>query len=140
MPGPAPKPASQRRRTNAVPGTIFLPAEGRQGKPPKWPLPGPAASSWTSLWRLPQAVAWERQHLVLTVARYAGLLAQVQAYDDPRDVPVSLHAEVRQSAGELGLSSISLLRLRWEIAEPTPTSSESSSVRSLADFRRARED
>ncbi|MCX5601613.1 hypothetical protein OOK29_26025 [Streptomyces phaeochromogenes] len=36
--GPAPKPADQRRRRNATVATTKLPAEGRKGRPPKWPL------------------------------------------------------------------------------------------------------
>lgn len=39
MPGPPPKPAHQRARRNATIAMTPLPAEGRQGPPPKWPLP-----------------------------------------------------------------------------------------------------
>jgi len=37
--GPAPKPADRRARRNATVATTTLPAEGRQGPPPVWPLP-----------------------------------------------------------------------------------------------------
>lgn len=37
--GPAPKPADRRARRNATYATTALPAEGRQGPPPAWPLP-----------------------------------------------------------------------------------------------------
>ena len=37
--GPPPKPAGARRRTNPTVATTKLPAEGRTGDPPKWPLP-----------------------------------------------------------------------------------------------------
>ena len=36
--GPPPKQASARRRRNAAPGMTRLPAEGRKGRPPTWPL------------------------------------------------------------------------------------------------------
>lgn len=36
--GPAPKPADRRSRRNASPATTRLPAEGRKGAPPAWPL------------------------------------------------------------------------------------------------------
>lgn len=36
--GPAPKPASERRRRNATTATTKLPAGGRQGELPRWPL------------------------------------------------------------------------------------------------------
>lgn len=37
--GPPPKPEGQRRRQNATVAMTKLPAEGRKGRPPKWPLP-----------------------------------------------------------------------------------------------------
>lgn len=36
--GPAPKPEGQRRRRNATPAMTRLPAEGRRGTVPRWPL------------------------------------------------------------------------------------------------------
>jgi hypothetical protein len=36
--GPAPKPADQRRRRNATVAMTKLPAGGREGAPPRWPL------------------------------------------------------------------------------------------------------
>ena len=36
--GPPPKPAGERRRRNATVAMTRLPAGGRQGDPPKWPL------------------------------------------------------------------------------------------------------
>jgi hypothetical protein len=38
MPGPAPKPPGTRARRNASPSMTILPAKGRQGKAPAWPL------------------------------------------------------------------------------------------------------
>lgn len=38
MPGPAPKPPGTRARRNAGPTVVYLPAAGRQGEPPAWPL------------------------------------------------------------------------------------------------------
>lgn len=37
--GPTPKPAGQRARRNATYATTLLPAAGRPGRAPKWPLP-----------------------------------------------------------------------------------------------------
>src|SRR5438105_9161569 len=96
MPGPPPKPDSQRRRRNLPMGGSFtyLPASGRKGKPPPWPLPAPTTRElevWRRLWRLPQAVAWERLAFVDGVAHYARL--SVRAEERPIGV---LLAEVRQ--------------------------------------------
>lgn len=38
MPGPAPKPPGTRARRNASPTIVYLPAGGRRGETPPWPL------------------------------------------------------------------------------------------------------
>lgn len=131
MPGPAPKPAGQRRRTNAAPGTVLLPAEGRSGAAPKWPLDVAMPSSWAELWRLPQAVAWERLHLVRVVARYAAALTVAESPEGS----AAILGEVRQLEDRLGLSPMAMLKLRWEISELEQTAAGSGSVTSLADYR-----
>src|SRR6266576_162162 len=64
VPGPAPKDPAQRRRRNATPGFKILPHVGREGDPPEWPIAGEMDFDerrlWTRLWKLPQAVEWER--------------------------------------------------------------------------------
>ncbi len=114
MPGPAPKPAGERRRRNApVANTSRLPAEGRKGATPAWPLDADQPAVWVELWRTPQSVAWERLGWTRTVARYALLLAFVEIPGCPPPVM----AEARQMEDRLGLTPMSMLRLRWEIAE-----------------------
>lgn len=109
-----PKPASERRRRNAVPGTIYLPRGGRQGPPPEWPLTGKAPAVWAELWRTPQAAAWEKVggH-ERTVARLARILV---AAEKPGAV-ASLLSEVRQLEDRLGLNPRAMLSLRWEMAD-----------------------
>lgn len=131
MPGPAPKHASQRRRTNAAPGTILLPAEGRSGKAPKWPLGLDEPASWSELWKLPQAVAWERLHLERVVARYAHILTVAESADGS----AAILGEARQLEDRLGLSAMSMLRLRWEVAEAQADTTTTGTVTSLADYR-----
>jgi hypothetical protein len=119
MPGPAPKPDGQRRRRNAVSPMTRLPAEGRHGDPPPWPLSklrgGAAtreAAAWAELWATPQAAAWERlgAGAVRAVARYTRLLGAAE-FGDPKAA-----AEVRLLEDRLGLTPLAMLRLRWEIA------------------------
>lgn len=115
MPGPPPKHPDQRRRRNAAPSLTQLPAEGRRGDPPEWPLPRPTAaerSFWAEVWATPQAVAWERLGWVRTVARYVRLAVQAEK---PK-ASAAVCAEVRQMEDRLGLTPMSLLRLRWEIS------------------------
>jgi hypothetical protein len=111
MPGPAPKPAEQRRRRNApLANTVKLPAEGRSGVPPAWPLGGAEPISWPALWATPQAAAWERLGWTWVVARYARALEHANVGN------VGVMAECRQLEDRLGLSPMAMLRLRWEIA------------------------
>lgn len=115
MPGPPPKPADQRRRRNATVAMTRLPAEGRTGEPPRWPLAASAAydeDTWRDLWATPQAAAWERLGVgtVRMVARYVVLLAEADV-GEPKAA-----MEVRQLEDRLGLSPLAMLRLRWEVA------------------------
>lgn len=165
--GPPPKDADQRRRRNATIALTKLPAEGRTGDAPKWPLipdivlrtrrdiaAGRAAqaeaaalqaetpkeiaaaerrldaarerlmvleqqveaqreledSLWADLWKLPQAVQWERLGWTRDVAQYVRhkVLAELGELDAAK--------EARQWSDRLGLSPMAMLRLRWEVA------------------------
>ena len=105
-----------------------LPASGRKGAPPKWPLTGKASAAesatWKQAWATPQAVAWERLGWVRPVARYIRCLVQAEEIG----APAALLGEVRQMEDRLGLSPMALLRLRWsvvadELADGTTLSS-----------------
>jgi hypothetical protein len=116
--GPPPNP--NRRRRNTQPATLKLPAGGRQGETPAWPLPKAKSAVrgrrelevWADLWRTPQAFAWERQEWTRTVARYVRFLIACEAGE------VQLAAEVRQMEDRLGLNPLAMLRLRWQVEEP----------------------
>lgn len=117
MPGPPPKHPSQRRRANKdLTQDILtrLPAGGRKGRAPKWPLDeqsDPERALWADLWHTPQAAAWENLGWVRAVARYARVVVRAEA----PDAPASLMAECRQLEDRLGLHPLSMLRLRWTI-------------------------
>jgi hypothetical protein len=114
MPGPAPKPVDTRRRRNApLANTLRLPAEGRTGDAPDWPLRGDAPDIWSELWATPQAVAWERLGWTRVVARYVNVLSLCE---DPESMNAALLGEARQLEDRLGLSPMAMLRLRWEVA------------------------
>jgi len=84
------------------------------------------------LWSLPQSVAWERLHLVRVVARYAAKLVMAER----GDASAAILAEVRQLEDRLGLSAMSMLRLRWVIADDK-TTDQSADVANLNDYRDA---
>lgn len=68
------------------------------------------AELWRDLWRLPQAVQWERQRWTRDVAQYVRhkVLAELGDMDAAK--------EARQWSDRLGLTPMSMLRLRWEVA------------------------
>jgi hypothetical protein len=114
VPGPAPKHPSERRRRNPVPTTVELPAEGRQGDPPAWPLSKPTKSElavWGELWKTPQSVAWERLGWFRTIGRYARLVTKAEK----PGASAFINSECRQMEDRIGLTPMSMLRLRWEI-------------------------
>jgi len=166
--GPPPKDASYRRRQNPTVAMTRLPAEGRKGKAPSWPLipdvvmsvrrdlaearvehlqnerrslidegestgmvdrkidaalekmtilerqlgaqAGLEAELWRDLWKLPQAVEWERQGWLRDVAQYVRfkVLAELGEIDAAK--------EARMWSDRLGLNPMAMLRLRWEVA------------------------
>lgn len=118
MPGPAPKPADQRRRTNApAANTLQLPIEGRTGDAPTWPLAGATGLErdlWVELWATPQAVAWERNRWTRVVARYVQVLLMAEAPADGM-YSAALLGECRQLEDRLGLTPMAMMRLRWEV-------------------------
>jgi hypothetical protein len=115
--GPPPKAAGERRRRNAVPGTVYLPAEGRQKKAPRFPLAELDVTKlrertlWSAAWRTPQAVAWERFGWTVEVALYCRWVALAEMGS------LQAATEARQLSDRLGLTPLALLRLRWEIVE-----------------------
>jgi len=66
---------------------------------------------WRDLWRLPQAVAWERLEWTRDVAQYVRhkVLGELGELADAK--------EARQWSDRLGLSPMSMLRLRWTVAK-----------------------
>src|SRR5690242_676098 len=91
--GPAPDPLALRReRPSDQAGWVALPAAGRQGEPPSWPLSRPNAAErrqWAREWARPQAVAWEQAHQEEEVAVYVRTLVA----GDPRSLSVLLRQQ-----------------------------------------------
>lgn len=133
--GPPPKHPSQRRRANASVELMHLPADGRCGEAPPWPLPKPTAAEravWKELWTTPQAVAWERLGWTRSVARYCRGLVEAEK----RDASAALLSEVRQMEDRLGLTPMAMLRLRWEVAPAPEVEEEPDEDAPVADVRR----
>lgn len=92
-----------------------LPAEGRQGRAPRWPLEGRMrvgeTAAWRELWHTPQAVAWERLGYTRVVARYCRFV--VEAEQNPSNANAA--AEARQLEDRLGLTPKAMRLLLWTV-------------------------
>lgn len=94
-------------------GVVTLPAEGRKGDPPAWPLEQVSSAEltlWRDLWTTPQAVAWERLGWTRVVARYARLALLAE------DMNKDALAEARQLEDKLGLTPKAMRLLLWVVA------------------------
>jgi len=116
--GRYPKPDNLRRNHNQPLGgkSRRISSTGHASKVPSWPLSKASKRElqfWARLWNTPVSAAWEDLGWNDAVARYARLMAIAEAPNAPGVVLI----EVRQLEDRLGLSPMSLLRLRWEIVE-----------------------
>jgi hypothetical protein len=120
MPGPAPKPAHLRQRTNrkAGAGIVSLVPAGNAEIPP---IPNPDGREWHNLtltgwknaWESPMAAQW-----LTTDVDALGRLAVLwdEFYNEPKP---TLLAEIRLQEQRFGLSPLDRSRLQWEVAKVT---------------------
>jgi hypothetical protein len=100
-----------------------LPSEGRRGDPPSWPLGRQSRREtqlWSGLWQTPQAVMWERLGWVDVVARYVRIVAQAE---QPK-ASSAVRSQAQQLEDRLGLTPMSMLRLRWEVGDQVESGGE----------------
>lgn len=136
-----PAPTSQERSHKAGQADwVTLPADGRDGYMPAWPLADPSPREmelWERLWETPQATMWEQLHQEFEVASYVRLLSIAER---PRS-PAIIWGQVKQFAESLGLSVSGMQRNRWTIAPVDQGSTQRSAavapVLTLADKLKA---
>jgi len=96
-------------------GPLKLPAEGRQGRTPRWPLPDAPSSderkAWRQLWATPQAVAWERLGWTRTIARYCRMMIEAER----AGAGAALLTAVAGLEDRIGLTPKAMRMLLWEI-------------------------
>jgi hypothetical protein len=122
--GPAPKDPSQRVRRNKTSTRMLLPAEGRKGDAPEFPLLAAhvkaddaateiarerEADLWSVLWALPQAVAWEQLGFTHEVALYCRHMVAADMGD------MDAAKEARMRSDRLGLTPAAMRSLQWEV-------------------------
>jgi hypothetical protein len=117
---PRPPKENPTRRNSRV-GPVELPAEGRKGKAPVWPLVTPAnaseRSAWGQLWATPQAVAWERLGWTRTVARYCRLMVLAEL----PEATAALLGQVTALEDRLGLTPKAMRLLLWRVVDDEVT-------------------
>lgn len=114
--GPPPNPHALRRDRSDDAEWLTLPAEGRKGETPPWPLTPESqreADLWHTFWLKPQATIWEERGLEFEVALFVRRFAEAEQ----RDASATLSTLVRQMMDSLGLSTQGLLRNRWRIGD-----------------------
>jgi hypothetical protein len=94
---------------------LKLPAAGREGPPPRWPLerqmPG-EDTAWRELWATPQAAAWEKLGWTRTVARYCRVMLAAES----DEATAAILAQATALEDRLGLTPKSMRMLMWQIA------------------------
>lgn len=124
MPGPPPKPAHLRARGSYATTKATLEAPTRKLKTPKLPARGKGRGKWhprvlawwADVWASPMAAEY------LDVHRY-GLEALAELRQQFHTIEktarptllATLHAEIRQSQRDYGLTPMDLRRLQWEV-------------------------
>jgi hypothetical protein len=106
-------PGTLRRRNSARITTI--PADGRKGQAPAWPLGTATAAErrrWVALWKKPQAVIWEAEHLQEFVARYVRVVLQAEEKLWAKSL-----AEARQMEDRLLLNAMAMFRTQTQIVD-----------------------
>lgn len=114
--GPAPDPNALRRdRLDDQAEWTELPAAGREGPTPEWPLEVEADEwerrHWEELWRTPQAVMWERNRDHVAVAVYVRTVREAGRHDAPAAVRTSM----MRMRDALGLTVLGMRANRWRI-------------------------
>jgi hypothetical protein len=119
--GPAKDPNAVRRPNGT--DVRLLPAGGREGDVPVWPLDGQSDREsvlWVELWAMPQAVVWEEQRLEWSVAMYVRALAAAEQLK----ASVPARTLVRQFMDDLGLTAGGMARNGWRIGPAVAVSGE----------------
>jgi hypothetical protein len=120
--GPAPD-RNSIRNGRAGADWIRLPASGRKGEPPAFPLPRSTKRErtiWAGEWKRPQAIMWESNGQELEVALYVRTIREAE---QPK-AAASLRTLLVRMQEHLGLSQPGLARNRWVIVDDVHVAAE----------------
>jgi hypothetical protein len=119
--GPPRDPNALRRgRDRDGGGFELLPASGRDGETPPWPFGRSTKferERWEQVWKMPQAIMWERLSMEIPVAIYVRSLAEASK---PGAAATKTNNLLRQ-IDSLGISPGGLAANRWRIVDDGPS-------------------
>jgi len=131
--GPPPDPMALRRDRDRG-DWVRLPASGREGDIPDWPLGTSNARElrlWAEEWRRPQAVMWDARGQQLEVALYV----RAVVVSEGRKATAADRGLVLRYMDDLGVSQGGLAKNHWTIVLPEvptalrPTGTDAPSAR-----------
>lgn len=144
MPGPLPNPNARRRNTGSTFTT--LPASGRAGAPPPYPLElreddflgERRRDLWRELWATPMAALWDRHRWTVPVARYVEMVLEYEG--SPAKASGTLLSEMRQAEERLAMTTAGLMKARAtiDLTVAGPATGVPATVVSLTDRARER--
>lgn len=115
--GPQPQPDSGRSERRGIKFTA-LPAQGYDGDPPEFPLPGETkreSELWAWAWRTPQAWAWSQPSeswRLMTIAMWVRTYVLCESNEATAADKGSLH----RFADQIGMTPAGLKENGWAIA------------------------
>jgi hypothetical protein len=104
------------RRDRDPMNLLHLPAAGREGDPPAWPLTRATLREkalWAEEWRRPQGVAWEMSGLELEVALYVRNVVDAER----RGASATTRRLVLSQMDRLGITVAGMTKNGWDIAD-----------------------
>lgn len=108
---------------------IELPAAGRRGRAPAWPLPTSTNAAerklWNRLWKSPQAIMWDQLGQEMQVALYVRRAIEAEE----RGASSSLTTVVLRLADNLGISVLGMRQLRWKVVDRAAAPKDSAPAR-----------
>jgi hypothetical protein len=113
--GPPPDPNALRRDRTSDAGWTVLPASGRVGDPPAWPLTEASPREvvlWAAFWAKPQAILWEMNGQAFEVAMYVRCFAEAEKPNGT----TAVRTLVRQQADGLLLTIPAMYSARVKIS------------------------
>ncbi|MDQ1217990.1 hypothetical protein [Microbacterium arborescens] len=140
--GPAPDTSSLREVARQEAGLLRTLPQQRAGRAPAWPFGKKATAAeralWLKLWKLPQAILWEEQHVERDVALYVRMSILVESGTETAAKVKSVRDQARTLLIELDSLTKAGYRISSQTASPAVRSSAADAKRAAVPSSRGR--